>query len=101
MTDHPSASGESVAAALLRAGFRHRVMEVNVEAGFERFAQLMDGALDEAGFHAAIKSLLARGLIRDPIRLPEGALQCHWHFELTPAGVTAARRVIDGGGPLN
>jgi hypothetical protein len=84
--------------ALLRAGFRHRIVEPNVEAGFERFARLTDGVLDEPAFHAAIARCLARGLIRDPIRLPEGALQCHWHFELTPAGIKAARELVGDGG---
>jgi hypothetical protein len=36
---------------------------------------------------------LRAGLIREPVRLPEGALQCHWHLELTPQGVEAARRL--------
>jgi hypothetical protein len=81
---------------LLRTGLRHRIVEPNVEAGFERFLRLTGGALDEAAFHAAIARFLADGLIRDPIRLPEGALQCHWHFELTPSGVEIARQARDG-----
>jgi hypothetical protein len=88
----------SVEDPLLRIGFRHRIVEPNVEAGLERFAELTRAALTEAEFHAAIAFCLARGLIRDPVRLPEGALQCHWHFELTPAGIEAARRVFDDGG---
>jgi hypothetical protein len=34
-------------------------------------------------------------LIQEPIRLPEGALQCHWHLELTPKGVQVARALLD------
>ena len=37
-------------------------------------------------------SALRDGLIREPIRLPEGALQCHWHLELTPKGVAGSTR---------
>ena len=43
-------------------------------------------------FCNAVAACLRDGLIREPIRLPEGALQCHWHLELTPAGVAAARQ---------
>jgi hypothetical protein len=42
-------------------------------------------------FCDAVAACLREGLIREPVRLPEGALQCHWHLELTPNGVVAAR----------
>ena len=45
-------------------------------------------------FCDAVAACLRDRLIREPIRLPEGALQCHWHLELTPAGVAAARQVL-------
>jgi hypothetical protein len=67
------------------------VVADNVEAGCDEAVRLADGALDAPAFHAAVAGCLARGLIREPVRLPEGALQCHWHLELTPAGVAAAR----------
>jgi len=78
-------------AAILASVFRHALNEPNIEAGYERFRALSGDALDEDAFRAAIAECLRRGLIRDPVRLPEGALQCHWHLELTPAGVAAAR----------
>jgi hypothetical protein len=78
-------------AALLRVALRHRVITDNVEDGCERVLRLAGGALDAAAFHAAVAGCLARGLIREPVRLPEGALQCHWHLELTQAGVATAR----------
>ena len=72
---------------LLTTAFRHRISEPNIEAGFERFRSV------------AVAACLREGLIREPIRLPEGALQCHWHLELTPAGVHAARRLLDQSAP--
>jgi len=80
---------------LLRAALRHRIVEPNVEAGFGR---LTGGPVDETAFHAGVARCLVDGLIRDPIRLPEGALQCHWHLDLTPPAVEAARQAIDGRG---
>jgi hypothetical protein len=70
---------------------RHGIIELNIEAGFERFLRLADRPVTYETFCDAIASTLRDGLIREPIRLPEGALQCHWHLELTPAGVAAAR----------
>ena len=32
----------------------------------------------------AVAEALAAGLIREPVVLPEGALQCHWRLQLTP-----------------
>ncbi len=83
-------------ALLLATAFRHVVSEPNVEAGYERFAALTAGAVDEGGFREAVAACLRDGLIREPIRLPEGSLQCHWHLELTPKGVEAARRIAGG-----
>ena len=80
-------------ALLLTTALKHRINEPNIEAGFERFSALTDGAADYGAFCDAVAACLRRGLIREPIRLPEGALQCHWHLELTPAGVEAARRL--------
>jgi hypothetical protein len=78
-------------ASLLHIAFRHRIHEPNIEAGFERFLALADQKVPYDAFLDAVASCLRDGLIREPIRLPEGALQCHWHLELTPAGVAAAR----------
>jgi hypothetical protein len=77
--------------ALVRTVFRHRIVEPNFESGFARFSELTEDVLTAAEFQAAVAHCLARRLIRDPVRLVEGALQCHWHLELTPAGVGAAR----------
>ena len=81
-------------ALLLTTALKHRINEPNIEAGFERFSALTDGSVDYGVFCDAVAACLRQGLIHEPIRLPEGALQCHWHLELTPAGVEAARRPI-------
>jgi hypothetical protein len=50
--------------------------------------------LDAVAFHAAVAEALAAGLIREPVILPPGALQCHWRLDLTPQGVARARELI-------
>ena len=79
---------------LLAAAFRHQINEPNIEAGFERFTALTGQALPYDAFCESVASCLRDHLIREPIRLPEGELQCHWHLELTPAGVAAARQIL-------
>jgi hypothetical protein len=82
---------EAAVDTLVRTAFRHRIVEPNFESGFARFSKLTEDTLTASEFQAAVAYCLARRLIRDPVRLVEGALQCHWHLELTPAGVDAAR----------
>ncbi len=79
---------------LLTAAFRHTINEPNIEAGYERFVAIIGNAPDYDAFRDAVAACLREGLIREPIRLPEGALQCHWHLELTPKGVAAARALL-------
>jgi hypothetical protein len=76
---------------LLTTAFRHTINESNIEEGFERFRSFTDVSVDYQAFCDAVAACLRDGLISEPIRLPEGALQCHWHLELTPKGVAAAR----------
>jgi hypothetical protein len=78
--------------ALLTVAFRHVISEPNIETGFERFRALSTEQIDFDSFRNAVGECLGEGLIREPIRLPEGALQCHWHLELTPKGVAAVRK---------
>jgi hypothetical protein len=78
-------------ALLLTMAFRHVINEANIEAGYERFAVLTNGAVDESAFRDTVAVCLRDQLVHEPIRLPEGALQCHWHLELTPKGAAAAR----------
>jgi hypothetical protein len=84
-------------ALLLTTAFRHRISEPNIEAGFERFIALTEQPVTYDAFCNAVATCLRDRLIREPIRLPEGALQCHWHLELTPDGVKQVR-VLDTGG---
>ncbi|HTC12470.1 MAG TPA: hypothetical protein VK726_27220 [Acetobacteraceae bacterium] len=78
-------------ALLVATSFRHVISEPNIEAGCVRFTDVAAEPIDEATFRNAVTTALRDKLIREPIRLPEGALQCHWHLELTPKGVEIAR----------
>ncbi len=81
---------------LLALGLRHRLTAPDAEAAFAAFRTVGGEEPEPAAFHEAVAEALARGLIRDPVRIPEGALQCQWHLELTPAGVAAARALPAG-----
>jgi hypothetical protein len=76
---------------LLTAAFRHVINEPNIEAAFEQFVTLSGRIVSYDTFCNAVAECIRDGLIREPIRLPEGALQCHWHLELTPKGVAIVR----------
>ena len=76
---------------VLIAAFQHVINEPNVEAGFERFRSISAARSTSTRFCDAVAACVREGLMREPVRLPEGALQCHWHLELTPKGVAAAR----------
>ncbi len=82
-----------VRSMLLTTALRHRISEPNIEAGFERFQALVSQPVAYSEFCDAVAECLREGLIHEPIRLPEGALQCHWHLELTPKGVETAQAV--------
>ncbi len=81
------------AAMLLRTGLRHFVSAPSAELAQAEIERLAGQTLDATDFAAAVAALLRDGLIRDPIRLEDQALQCHWRLELTPAGVTRARHL--------
>jgi hypothetical protein len=88
-------STDSIAAharTLLLAGYRNFIDEPTAEAAFETIARLAGITLDPEAFHAAIAALMAEGAIREPVRLEDGSLHCHWRLELTPSGVAAARK---------
>lgn len=77
--------------ALLRVAFHHQINEPNINEAFAQFCAIAGRAIEYDAFCDAITECLREGLIHEPIRLTEGALQCHWHLELTPKGVAAAR----------
>ena len=67
----------------------------NAEAGFARIREITGSTFDDATLAKAIAACVASNKIHDPIRLPEGALHCHWTLELTAAGRIAARALIE------
>lgn len=81
-------------ALVLTTGYRHVINESNIEAGFDRVTMLTGADVTYDAFCDAVAACLYEGLIHEPVRLPEGALQCHWHLELTPKGASAARALI-------
>jgi hypothetical protein len=80
---------------LLITAFRHVIHEPNIEAAHARFQAIAGGPVEYEAFRDAVGAALHERLIREPIRLPEGALQCHWHLELTPKGVQVVRALLD------
>ena len=76
---------------LLRIGLRHFISAPTAEAAQAEIERLTATRLAPADFAITIATLLFRGLIHDPIRLEDQALQCHWRLELTPNGVAHAR----------
>ena len=76
---------------ILRAAWPGAVTADNAEAGFARIRELTGCTLDDAALASAVAACVAERKIREPVRLPEGALQCHWTLELTVAGVAAVR----------
>ena len=83
---------------ILRIAFRHLVTEANVEAGVARIQELTGRVLLDTVLHDALAASLRDGLIREPIRLPTGALHCQWRLELTARGVVAARGLLPADG---
>jgi hypothetical protein len=79
---------------LLTTAFHHVIHEPNIEAAHTRFQAIAGEPLEYDAFRSAVDAALREHLIREPIRLPEGALQCHWHLELTPKGVEVARAAL-------
>jgi hypothetical protein len=88
---------DSSIVALLNTAYHHVISETNIESGYQRFREINTGEIDLGEFCDAVAACLREGLIREPVRLPEGALQCHWHLELTTAGVAAARALVVAG----
>jgi hypothetical protein len=79
--------------ALLLVIFRQRITAPDSDAGLVHLAASTDRDASVNDWLTAVADALAAGYIYDPVRLPAGALQCHWHLELTPKGVETARRL--------
>jgi hypothetical protein len=70
----------------------HRIGEPESDCGFDRLIALLGGDPTKDEMRQAAANVVTDGYIHDPVRLPAGALQCHWHLELTPhVGVLRAR----------
>ena len=77
--------------ALLRAVLEAPIVADTMDDGLDILIQRLGGGPSRAAVAAAVQDLVAEGLAHDPVRLPKGALQCHWHLELTPRGRKAAQ----------
>ncbi len=82
---------EALTAALLQFAFRQRVVAPDAETGIALLASAAGREDSAEAWRSAVAAAVADGLLYDPVRLPPGALQCHWHLELTPKGVAAVR----------
>jgi len=80
----------AVCDALLRTVFERPIVAETMEEGLDILIQRLGGNLSRATAAAAVQQAVADGLAYEPIRLPPGALQCHWHLELTSRGQEAA-----------
>jgi hypothetical protein len=78
---------------LLQVIFRQRITAPDSEAGLASLAASTDRDASVDEWRLAVADALSAGYVHDPVRLPAGALQCHWHLELTPKGVEAAQRL--------
>lgn len=78
---------------LLLVIFHQRVIAPDSDAGLADLAASTDRDATADEWRTAVADALAAGYIHDPVRLLAGALQCHWHLELTPKGIEATRRL--------
>ncbi len=54
----------------------------DAEAGFAAIRATTGTAFSDAELARAVALSVAERLVRDPVRLPPGSLQCHWHLQL-------------------
>ena len=75
---------------ILRLALAADIREDEAVDGLRRVATTL-GAPLEAVDHE-IAAMVRDGLLHDPIRIPEGALKCHWRLEPTPKGAALAAK---------
>jgi hypothetical protein len=80
--------------ALLRLALTGAIREEEAVDGLRRVATALGLKLDAV--EREIAALVAEGLLYDPIRLPPGALKCHWRLEPTPQGAALAASAGEG-----
>jgi hypothetical protein len=71
---------------LLQALAGHPVIADTMEDGLDVLAARLPAGLSRAALARMVQDAVAAGLCPDPVRLPPGALQCHWHLELSRKG---------------
>lgn len=86
---------------LLLTIFCQRITAPDSDAGLAHLAASADREASVHEWRTAVADALAARYIHDPVRLPAGALQCHWHLELTPNGVETARRLRSATGEVS
>ncbi len=55
------------------------------EEGLAAIREATRTTFSDAELGEAVATAIANGQVRDPVRLPAGALQCHWRLEMAPA----------------
>jgi hypothetical protein len=83
MTDVPTLDD------LLLEIFDQAIIVDTMEDGLDMLADRLDTDASHAVLAGVVQDAVAAGLLHDPVRLPPGALHCHWHLELTPRGQQA------------
>jgi hypothetical protein len=78
--------------ALLRVVLARPIIADTMEDGLDVLIKRLGGGISRATVVAVVQEVVASGLAYEPVRLPPGALQCHWHLELSPRGQEAALR---------
>jgi hypothetical protein len=80
--------------ALLRLALTGGIREDEAVDGLRRAAAALNAPLEAV--EREIAALVAEGLLYDPVRLPPGALKCHWRLEPTPQGAALAASAGEG-----
>jgi hypothetical protein len=65
------------------------VIADTMEDGLDMLAHRLGTDASRAILAGVVQNAVAAGLLHDPVRLPPGALHCHWHLELTSRGQQA------------
>lgn len=82
---------EALRDAVLRIVLDRPIIADTLEDGLDILIRRLGGNMSRAAIATAVQQAVADGLAYEPVRLPPGALQCHWHLELTPRGREAAQ----------
>ena len=75
---------------LAQAIIAQAIIADTMEAGLDILGDRLGPDVPRTTIATAVQEVLAAGWVHDPVRLPQGALHCHWHLELTPLGCQAA-----------